>query len=82
MALQTLHYIFCACSNANCVFVCVEVREYEPPFGKLNQPCIESMKDTVIRDRERPEIRLGWRTHPVIMLSLLSYAYTLAPKHS
>ncbi|KAM9496426.1 TGF-beta receptor type-2 isoform 1-T1 [Clarias gariepinus] len=45
-----------------------EVREYEPPFGKLNQPCIESMKDTVIRDRERPEIRLGWRTHPGVKL--------------
>ncbi|KAF4081745.1 hypothetical protein AMELA_G00164880 [Ameiurus melas] len=41
-----------------------ELREYEPPFGKLNQPCIESMKDTVIRDRERPEILHGWRTHP------------------
>ncbi|KAB5565267.1 hypothetical protein PHYPO_G00239200 [Pangasianodon hypophthalmus] len=41
-----------------------EVREYEPPFGKLNQLCIESMKDTVIRDRERPEILPSWTTHP------------------
>ncbi|KAF7702558.1 hypothetical protein HF521_001841 [Silurus meridionalis] len=45
-----------------------EVREYEPPFGKLNQPCIESMKDMVIRDRERPEILHSWRTHPGVSL--------------
>ncbi|MCJ8735523.1 hypothetical protein PDJAM_G00248010 [Pangasius djambal] len=45
-----------------------EMREYEPPFGKLNKPCIESMKDTVIRDRERPEILPSWRTHPGVKM--------------
>ncbi|XP_060742889.1 TGF-beta receptor type-2-like isoform X2 [Tachysurus vachellii] len=45
-----------------------EVKEYEPPFGKLHKPCIESMKDTVIRDRERPEILLSWRTHQGVNL--------------
>lgn len=34
------------------------------------------------RDQERPEIPLGWSTHPVIMLPMLSYAKMLAPKHS
>lgn len=41
-----------------------EVREYEPPFGKLDQPCIEIMKDIVIRDCKRPEIQHTWTLHP------------------
>lgn len=45
-----------------------DVREYEPPFGKLHHVCIESMKDAVIRDGERPEILPSWRTHPGVNL--------------
>uniref|UniRef100_A0A7N6AQ49 Serine/threonine-protein kinase receptor n=1 Tax=Anabas testudineus TaxID=64144 RepID=A0A7N6AQ49_ANATE len=34
-----------------------EVKEYKPPFGNLREhPCVESMKDSVLRDRGRPEI--------------------------
>ncbi|XP_066523038.1 TGF-beta receptor type-2 [Hoplias malabaricus] len=41
-----------------------EVKEYELPFGKLrDHPCVESMKDSVIRDRERPEIPSSWTEH-------------------
>ncbi|XP_039521860.1 TGF-beta receptor type-2-like isoform X2 [Pimephales promelas] len=41
-----------------------DVREYEPPFGKLKEhPCVESMKDDVIRDRLRPEIPVSWSNH-------------------
>ncbi|XP_051520552.1 TGF-beta receptor type-2 [Myxocyprinus asiaticus] len=41
-----------------------DVREYEPPFGKLREhPCVESMKDDVIRDRLRPEIPASWSQH-------------------
>ncbi|XP_077100106.1 TGF-beta receptor type-2 [Siphateles boraxobius] len=41
-----------------------DVREYEPPFGKLKEhPCVESMKDDVIRDRLRPEIPASWSNH-------------------
>ncbi|XP_056336062.1 TGF-beta receptor type-2 [Danio aesculapii] len=41
-----------------------DVRDYEPPFGKLkDHPCVESMKDDVIRDRLRPEIPTSWSKH-------------------
>ncbi|XP_067267526.1 TGF-beta receptor type-2 [Chanodichthys erythropterus] len=41
-----------------------DLREYEPPFGKLKEhPCVESMKDDVIRDRLRPEIPASWSNH-------------------
>lgn len=41
-----------------------DVRDYEPPFGKLKgHPCVESMKDDVIRDRLRPEIPTSWSKH-------------------
>ncbi|XP_035379231.1 TGF-beta receptor type-2 [Electrophorus electricus] len=41
-----------------------DVKEYEPPFGKLQEnPCVESMKDSVIRDRERPDIPNSWCKH-------------------
>ncbi|XP_022519931.2 TGF-beta receptor type-2 [Astyanax mexicanus] len=44
-----------------------DVKEYELPFGKLrDHPCVESMKDSVIRDRERPEIPSSWTNHPGI----------------
>ncbi|CAL8295247.1 unnamed protein product [Merluccius merluccius] len=44
-----------------------EVKEYEPPFGKVREhPCVESMKDSVLRDRGRPEIPNTWINHPGI----------------
>uniref|UniRef100_UPI003AAFE686 TGF-beta receptor type-2-like isoform X4 n=1 Tax=Centroberyx gerrardi TaxID=166262 RepID=UPI003AAFE686 len=46
-----------------------EVKEYEPPFGKVREhPCVESMKDSVLRDRGRPEIPNSWINHPGIQL--------------
>ncbi|KAL1254928.1 hypothetical protein QQF64_012989 [Cirrhinus molitorella] len=46
-----------------------DVREYEPPFGKLKDHlCVESMKDDVIRDRLRPEIAASWANHVGIQL--------------
>ncbi|KAK7139580.1 hypothetical protein R3I93_016650 [Phoxinus phoxinus] len=46
-----------------------DVREYEPPFGKLKEhPCVESMKDDVIRDRLRPEIPVSWSNHTGVHL--------------
>ncbi|XP_077446935.1 TGF-beta receptor type-2 [Stigmatopora argus] len=46
-----------------------EVKEYEPPFGNLREhPCIESMKDSVLRDRGRPEIPNSWINHTGIQL--------------
>ncbi|KAI2653233.1 TGF-beta receptor type-2 [Labeo rohita] len=46
-----------------------DVREYEPPFGKLKDHlCVESMKDDVIRDRLRPEIPTSWTNHMGIQL--------------
>ncbi|XP_031441910.1 TGF-beta receptor type-2-like isoform X2 [Clupea harengus] len=44
-----------------------EVKEYEPPFGKVREhPCVESMKDSVLRDRGRPEMPSSWSNHPGI----------------
>ncbi|XP_034016880.1 TGF-beta receptor type-2-like [Thalassophryne amazonica] len=46
-----------------------EVKEYEPPFGNLREhPCVESMKDSVLRDRGRPEIPNSWINHMGIQL--------------
>nr|XP_049607292.1 TGF-beta receptor type-2 isoform X2 [Syngnathus scovelli] len=46
-----------------------EVKEYEPPFGNLREhPCVESMKDSVLRDRGRPEIPNSWLNHTGIQL--------------
>ncbi|XP_053570225.1 TGF-beta receptor type-2 isoform X2 [Bombina bombina] len=47
-----------------------EVKDYEPPFGtKVREhPCIESMKDNVLRDRGRPEISNNWLNHQGIQL--------------
>lgn len=43
-----------------------EVKAYEPPFGNLREhPCVESMKDSVLRDRGRPEIPNSWINHIV-----------------
>uniref|UniRef100_A0A8C6QP09 TGF-beta receptor type-2 n=1 Tax=Nannospalax galili TaxID=1026970 RepID=A0A8C6QP09_NANGA len=42
-----------------------EVKDYEPPFGSKvrEHPCVESMKDNVLRDRGRPEIPSFWLNH-------------------
>ncbi|XP_067281037.1 TGF-beta receptor type-2 isoform X2 [Pseudorasbora parva] len=46
-----------------------DVQEYKPPFGKLKEhPCVESMKDDVIRDRQRPEIPASWSNHTGVHL--------------
>ncbi|XP_026088240.1 TGF-beta receptor type-2-like [Carassius auratus] len=46
-----------------------DVREYEPPFGKLKDHlCVESMKDDIIRDRLRPEIPSSWTNHTGVQL--------------
>ncbi|KAM9823618.1 TGF-beta receptor type-2 [Neosynchiropus ocellatus] len=46
-----------------------EVKEYEPPFGNLREhPCVESMKDSVLRDRGRPEIPNSWINHTGIQM--------------
>ncbi|XP_068092307.1 TGF-beta receptor type-2 isoform X2 [Hyperolius riggenbachi] len=47
-----------------------DVKDYEPPFGtKVREhPCVESMKDNVLRDRGRPEISNSWLNHQGIQL--------------
>lgn len=47
-----------------------EVKDYEPPFGtKVREhPCVESMKDNVLRDRGRPELSNNWLNHQGIQL--------------
>ncbi|XP_041649090.1 TGF-beta receptor type-2 [Cheilinus undulatus] len=42
-----------------------EVKDYEPAYGSKvrEHPCVESMKDNVLRDRGRPEIPDSWLTH-------------------
>ncbi|KAK7886819.1 hypothetical protein WMY93_026440 [Mugilogobius chulae] len=42
-----------------------EVKEYEPAYGSKvrEHPCVESMKDNVLRDRGRPEIPDTWLRH-------------------
>nr|XP_056713375.1 TGF-beta receptor type-2 [Euleptes europaea] len=49
-------------SRCNCVG---EVKDYEPPFGSKvrEHPCVESMKDNVLRDRGRPDIPSSWLNH-------------------
>ncbi|XP_056611580.1 TGF-beta receptor type-2 isoform X1 [Triplophysa dalaica] len=43
-----------------------EVKNYEPPFGSkvCEQPCVDSMRDLVLKDRGRPDIPECWTTHP------------------
>ncbi|XP_067300419.1 TGF-beta receptor type-2 [Pseudorasbora parva] len=47
-----------------------EVKSYEPPFGSkvCEQPCVDSMRDLVLRDRGRPDIPASWTTHPGMQL--------------
>ncbi|PNJ74947.1 TGF-beta receptor type-2 isoform X1 [Pongo pygmaeus] len=47
-----------------------EVKDYEPPFGSKvrEHPCVESMKDNVLRDRGRPEIPSFWLNHQGIQM--------------
>ncbi|KAM9342326.1 TGF-beta receptor type-2 [Pholidichthys leucotaenia] len=42
-----------------------EVKSYEPAFGSkvCEQPCVDSMRDLVLRDRGRPDIPLAWTQH-------------------
>ncbi|XP_041798894.1 TGF-beta receptor type-2-like [Chelmon rostratus] len=42
-----------------------EVKDYEPAYGSKvrEHPCVESMKDNVLRDRGRPEILDTWLRH-------------------
>ncbi|XP_059195812.1 TGF-beta receptor type-2-like [Centropristis striata] len=42
-----------------------EVKDYEPAYGSKvrEHPCVESMKDNVLRDRGRPEIHDSWLKH-------------------
>ncbi|XP_073329983.1 TGF-beta receptor type-2 [Pagrus major] len=42
-----------------------EVKSYEPAFGSkvCEQPCVDSMRDLVLRDRGRPDIPTAWTQH-------------------
>uniref|UniRef100_A0A8C6SGY3 Serine/threonine-protein kinase receptor n=1 Tax=Neogobius melanostomus TaxID=47308 RepID=A0A8C6SGY3_9GOBI len=42
-----------------------EVKSFEPAFGSkvCDQPCVDSMRDLVLRDRGRPEIPSTWTQH-------------------
>ncbi|KAM4608719.1 LOW QUALITY PROTEIN: TGF-beta receptor type-2 [Polymixia lowei] len=42
-----------------------EVKGYEPAFGSrvCDQPCVDSMRDLVLRDRGRPDIPSAWTQH-------------------
>lgn len=55
--------------KVKCVYVCAgaEVKSYEPAFGSkvCEQPCVDSMRDLVLRDRGRPDIPLAWTQHEV-----------------
>lgn len=47
-----------------------DVKDYEPPFGSKvrEHPCVESMKDNVLRDKGRPEMYNSWLNHQGIQL--------------
>ncbi|XP_028673678.1 TGF-beta receptor type-2 isoform X2 [Erpetoichthys calabaricus] len=47
-----------------------DVKDYVPPFGSKvgEHPCVESMKDSVVRDRGRPEIPNSWQKHEGLQL--------------
>lgn len=49
------------------LFTLAEVKDYEPAYGSKvrEHPCVESMKDNVLRDRGRPEIPDTWLRHQV-----------------
>ncbi|GAA6226801.1 TGF-beta receptor type-2-like [Lates japonicus] len=42
-----------------------KVESYEPAFGSkvCEQPCVDSMRDLVLRDRGRPDIPSAWMQH-------------------
>ncbi|KAG7231516.1 hypothetical protein INR49_011595 [Caranx melampygus] len=44
-----------------------KVESYEPAFGSkvCEQPCVDSMRDLVLRDRGRPDIPSAWTQHQV-----------------
>lgn len=69
---KSLNLPVLSCAPANSlnppVSLCshADVKAYEPPFGNLREhPCVESMKDSVLRDRGRPEIPNSWTNHSV-----------------
>lgn len=49
------------------LFPSAEVQSYEPAFGSrvCEQPCVDSMRDLVLRDRGRPDIPATWSRHKV-----------------
>lgn len=53
--------------HSRLAFVFAEVKDYEPAYGSKvrEHPCVESMKDNVLRDRGRPEIPDAWLRHQV-----------------
>lgn len=57
------------CKPKVCIYICVdaEVKSYEPAFGSkvCEQPCVDSMRDLVLRDRGRPDIPSAWIQHQV-----------------
>lgn len=48
-----------------------EVESYEPAFGSkvCEQPCVDSMRDLVLRDRGRPDIPSAWTQHQVCCIT-------------
>lgn len=55
-------------SRLICARLCLaEVKDYELAYGSKvrEHPCVESMKDNVLRDRGRPEIPDSWLRHQV-----------------
>ncbi|XP_055140783.1 TGF-beta receptor type-2 isoform X11 [Symphalangus syndactylus] len=65
-------FFMCSCSSDECNdnIIFSEVKDYEPPFGSKvrEHPCVESMKDNVLRDRGRPEIPSFWLNHQGIQM--------------
>lgn len=67
------------------VFMFAEVKDYEPAYGSKvrEHPCVESMKDNVLRDRGRPEIPDTWLRHQVrhTLCSCTRITFTYITQH-
>ncbi|CAL8339080.1 unnamed protein product [Boreogadus saida] len=52
-----------------------EVGVYQPAFGSrvCEQPCIDSMRDLVLRDRGRPDIPPAWTQHQGLRKGVLQH---------
>lgn len=61
-----------------------EVKNYEPAFGSqvCEQPCVDSMRDLVLRDRGRPDIPSAWTLHQVSRSPSLMSCYWVVPHTS